>query len=248
MLDFDELLLHVARLDRRHRAAHGVDARQFFLGLGLERLHLALDLGRAVEDVAVVEQVGLVGQDLLHAQRPLLVPRPRQAERLVPGRQLHGAGARVLRQRHHQHLEENSRNVVFGLLLGQSERIHLHAVAEQPLFGVFDVVALFGDLVPQFHKGTHFAHFGDEREAGVDEERDAPDHLAEFLLTDLAESFTVSSTATAVASAKASSCTGVARLLQMVRADVHRIPLRQFVVVKIATSLISRIDGAGGNT
>ena len=50
----------------------------------------------AVEQVVVLQQVGLVGQDLLHAQRPLLVPRARQAERLVPGRQLHGAGAGVL--------------------------------------------------------------------------------------------------------------------------------------------------------
>ena len=49
-----------------------------------------------VEDVVVLQQVGLVGQHLLHPQRPLLVPRPRQAERLVPGRQLHGAGAGVL--------------------------------------------------------------------------------------------------------------------------------------------------------
>ena len=60
---------------------------------------------RAVEDVAVFEQVGLVGEDLLHAHRPLLVPGARQAERLVPGRQLHGAGARLLRQRHGQHLD-----------------------------------------------------------------------------------------------------------------------------------------------
>ena len=46
----------------------------------------------ALEDVGVVEQVGLVGQDLLDAQRPLLVPRPRQPERLVPGRQLRSRG------------------------------------------------------------------------------------------------------------------------------------------------------------
>ena len=51
---------------------------------------------RAVEDVVVLEQVGLEGQHLLQPQRPLLVPRPRQAERLVPRRQLDGAGAGVL--------------------------------------------------------------------------------------------------------------------------------------------------------
>ena len=69
-----------------------------------------------------------------------------------------------------------------GLLLGEAERVHLHAVAEQPLLGVGDAVALARDLVPQFDEGAHLAHFGDEAQAGVDEERNAPDHLAEFLL------------------------------------------------------------------
>ena len=55
----------------------------------------ARDLMAAVENVAEFEKVCLVGHDLLQAQRPLLIERPRQAERLVPGRQLHGAGARV---------------------------------------------------------------------------------------------------------------------------------------------------------
>ena len=53
-----------------------------------------------VEEVVVLEQVGLVREHLLDAQRPLLVPRPRQPERLVPGRELHRAGAGVLRERH----------------------------------------------------------------------------------------------------------------------------------------------------
>ena len=207
---FDQLLLHVAALDRLDRAAHLLDALELFLGLALERLDLAVDHLRAVENIAVVEQVGLVGEDLLHAQRPLLVPRPRQAERLVPRRQLHGAGARVLRQRHRQHLEQDARDVVFGLLLGQAERVHLHAVAEQPLLGIGDAVARARDLVPQFGEGAHLAHFGDEAQAGIDEERDAPDHLAEFFRLTSPDAFTVSSTAIAVASAKASSCTGVA--------------------------------------
>jgi hypothetical protein len=55
---------------------------------------LGLDHHRALEDVVVLEQVGLVGQDLLHPQRPLLVPRARQAERLVPRRQLDGGPGR----------------------------------------------------------------------------------------------------------------------------------------------------------
>ena len=142
VFDFDQLLLHVALLDRGDRAAQRLDVGELVLRLALELLDLGGDRRRAVENVAVFEQVGLVGEDLLHAQRPLLVPRPRQAERLVPGRQLHGAGARVLRQRHGQHLDEDARDVVLRLLLGQPERIDLHAVAEQPLLRVIDAVAL----------------------------------------------------------------------------------------------------------
>ena len=61
------------------------------------------DLGghdqRPLEEVGVLQEVGLVGQHLLDPQRPLLVPRPRQPERLVPRGQLDGAGAGVLGQR-----------------------------------------------------------------------------------------------------------------------------------------------------
>src|SRR5262249_14552623 len=94
---FHELLLHVALLDRGDRAAQRLRVGEPLLGLALELPDLGGDRRRAIEDVAVFEEVGLVGENLLHAQRPLLVPRPRQAERLVPGRQLHRARARVLR-------------------------------------------------------------------------------------------------------------------------------------------------------
>ena len=83
---------------------------------------------------------------------------------------MHRAGARVLRQRHRQHFDENARDIVFRLRLGQSQRIHLHAVAEQPLLGVGDAVALARGLVPQFDEGAHLAHLGDEAQPGVDEE------------------------------------------------------------------------------
>ena len=83
--------------------------------------HFAGDDRRVVENVAVFQQVGFISQDLLHAQRPLLIPRPRQAERLIPGRQLHGARPRVFGKRHRQHLDQDARDVVFGLLLGQPE-------------------------------------------------------------------------------------------------------------------------------
>jgi hypothetical protein len=81
-------LLHIGVLDRRDRAPHLEHARELFAG-GLDQLARSrLDDVRAVEDVRVLEQVGLVGEDLLCAQRELLIPRPGQAEGLVPGRQL----------------------------------------------------------------------------------------------------------------------------------------------------------------
>ena len=102
-----------------------------------------LDHHRPFEDVALVlEQVGLERHHLLDAQRPLLVPRPRQAERLVPRRQLDRARARLLRQRHRQHLEDDALDVVLRLLRGEAERVDLHAVAEAALARVGDAVAL----------------------------------------------------------------------------------------------------------
>jgi hypothetical protein len=78
--------------------------------LGDEPLHHL----RALEDVGVLEQVGLEGEHLLQAQRPLLVPRARQAERLVPGGQLHGAGAGVAAERDRERLEDDPLDVVLG--------------------------------------------------------------------------------------------------------------------------------------
>jgi hypothetical protein len=43
--------------------------------------------------------------------------------------------------------------------------------------GSVDAVALAADLVPQLGEGAHLGDLLDEAHAGVDEERDAPDHL-----------------------------------------------------------------------
>ena len=174
----DQRLFHV--VDGRDGAAHRLKLGEFGAGLILQLLDLAVDLDRAVEDVAIVEQVGLVGDDLLQPERPLLVPRPRQAERLVPGRELHGAGARLLRQRHRQHRQQDAIDVVLGLLLGQPKRVHLHAVAEAAELRVLHAVALLGDLVPQIDEGAHLGDLGDEAHAGIDEERDAADDVREI--------------------------------------------------------------------
>ena len=97
----------------------------------------------------ILEQVGLVGQDLLEAKRPLLVPRPGQAERLVPGGQLDRSRAGVPPERHRERLERDAVDVVLGLGLGQPERIDLDAVAQAAVLLVLDAVALAAELVPQ---------------------------------------------------------------------------------------------------
>ena len=199
-VDADDDLL--AGLDAADPLAVGVDERGLHVVDGLDRAAVLVDdrhlraraleqLGdepvhdlRALEDVGVLEQVGLVGEHLLDAQRPLLVPRPRQAERLVPGRQLDRARAGVAAERHGERLEHDALDVVLGLGLGQAERVDLHAVAEAQVLGVLHAVALAAELLPQ---DAHRAQLGvllDEAHAGVDEERDAPEDLAHELLVD----------------------------------------------------------------
>ena len=106
--------------DDRHLGARGVDQLR----------HQCIHHVRALEDVRIVEEVGLVRQHLLDAQRPLLVPRPRQAEGLVPRRQLDRACAGVAAQRDSERLEHDALHVVLGLGLREAERVDLDAVAE----------------------------------------------------------------------------------------------------------------------
>ena len=81
-----ELGLHVGH--GRHGAALLRHDGHLLARAGHELLDEPVHHLRALEDVRVLQDVGLVGEDLLDPQRPLLVPRPRQAERLVPGGKL----------------------------------------------------------------------------------------------------------------------------------------------------------------
>ena len=124
----DHLRLHVGH--GRHRAAALGHDRHLLRAPAISSATSPSITLRALEDVGVVEQVGLVGQDLLDAQRPLLIPGPRQPERLVPGRQLQRARASGAAHRHAQRLEHDPDDVVLRLRLGQPQRVDLHAVAE----------------------------------------------------------------------------------------------------------------------
>ena len=223
----DERGLHV--VDGGDGAAHLGDAGELGAGAGLQLLDLGGDRRVAVEEVAVLEEVGLVGHDLLHAERPLLVPGAGEAEGLVPGRELDGAGAGVLREGDGEHLEEDAVDVVLRLLLGQAEGVDLHAVAEAAELGVGDAVVVAADLVPELDEGAHLAELGDEADAGVHEEGDAGDDLGEVLgldlLADLVED------GAGGGEREGELLLGRrAGFLQVVAADVHRVPLRDRAV------------------
>ena len=174
----DQPGLEVPRLHRRHHPAQLRDLGHLRLGAGHQLGRLGLHHGGAVEQVAVLQQVRLVRQHLLDAQAPLLVPGPGQAQRLVPGRELDGAGPRVSGQGDGQHLQDDPLDVVLRLRLGQAQRVDLHAVAEAAARGVGDPVPLPGDRVPEPGEGPHLAHLLDEADARVHEEGDPPDDLA----------------------------------------------------------------------
>ena len=110
-------------------------------------------------------------------------------------------------------------------------RVDLHAVAEQAVLLLGDAVALAADLVPELDEGAHLAQLGDEADAGIDEEADPPDRLAEIGRRHLP----------AVADGVQHGHRGRQRvgqllhrrgpgLLQMVAADVGRVPFRQLAV------------------
>ena len=126
-MGLDQAGLHVG--DGLDRAAVLGDDGHLLAGALDQLLDQAVHHLRALEDVGVLEQVGLVGEDLLDPQAPLLIPRPREAERLVPGRELDRAGAGVAAERHGERLEHDPRHVVLRLRLGQPERVDLDAVA-----------------------------------------------------------------------------------------------------------------------
>ena len=173
------------RLDSVERTAHREDLVELGPAPRRRARRSCVDDCGALEDVVVLEDVGLVGEYLLHPQRPLLIPRSRQAERLVPCRQLDAAGPRRLRQGHGEHLEDDPLHVVLRLRLGESEAVDLDAVAEPQRLCVGHPVALTADALPEHAEGAQLADLLDEADAGVDEERDRSEHVGEAVGGDL---------------------------------------------------------------
>ena len=185
-IGFDEGALHIAGFDGGDGAAQVVDASQFFAGLEFQLFDLFRNNPGTVENIVELQEIGFIGDDLLQAQRPLLVPGARQAQGLVPGRQLHGPRPGVFAQHDGQHFQQNPIDVVFRLLFGEAQRVHLNAISEPSVFFLFDAKAVARNLLPQFRKGPHLGDFRDQLDAGVEEKTDAPDDPREISVRDLA--------------------------------------------------------------
>jgi hypothetical protein len=172
--------------------------------LGLGRLDQlggeGLDHVGAVEDVVVLEQVGLVGQHLLHPQRPLLVPRAGQAERLVPRRQLERPGPGRL-DSVTPSISSTMRCTLFsGWASVSPEAVDLHAVAEPAGLGVGDAVALEADASHSSVKARILQVSSTKRMPAFTKNEIEPNTWAKRSSVDLARLRTASSTPMAVAS------------------------------------------------
>jgi hypothetical protein len=226
----DEFPLDIARFDRGNDPALRLDVVDFPSRTRDQFPDLGGDDRRAIENVLVLEQIGFEGHHLLHPQCPLLIPGARQAHRLVPGGELDGAGSRAFREHDRQHLQHDSLHVVFRLRLGQPQGVYLHAIAEPPQPGIFNLVAGQRQFVPHFSERPELAALFDETYAGIDKEGDTFDDLGKRLRLDLAGSLHP-------IKHRHRRAQGISqflhrrgpRLLQVVTADIGRIPLRHML-------------------
>ena len=141
-----------------------------------------------------------------------------------------GAGAGVAAQRHGQRLEHDPGHVVLRLRLGQPERVDLDAVAQAQDLLVGDAVALAADLLPELAHRAQLGVLLDEADAGVDEEGDPAEDLGEVLLGDLAARLDLVEDGDR-GRERVGDLLHRRRpgLLQVVAADVDRVPLRDLV-------------------
>ena len=130
-------------------------------------------------------------------------------------------------------------DVVLGLLLGQAEGVHLHAVAEAPELLVLHAPALEADPVPHGGEGPHLAGLLDEADPGVDEEADPADHRRQVAWVHLARGGHGVDDADGRGQGVGDLLDrGGPRFLEVVAADVHRVPARD-----VADGVGDGVDG-----
>ena len=140
------------------------------LGLALELVGQALDEPRAAQGVGDVGDVGLVGDDLLGAQR--------DARRLLRGQGqglVQGVGVQALGPAEHarERLDGGARDVDLGLLGGERDAGGLSVEAQLPAALVAGLVVLTHPAGPDPSGGPVLRDLLEEVDVGVEEERQA---------------------------------------------------------------------------
>src|SRR3954454_18261909 len=165
-----DLPLGEVLLDRFDHAAELVDAREVPVRLLLELVGQRLDEVRAAERVDGVRDAGLVGDDLLRAQRDPHRLLGRQRKRLV-------VGVRVQRLRAAEHagerLDRRADDVVERLLGGERHARRLHVRAHEPRARVARAVRLAHLARPDAPGGADLRDLLEEVDVGVEEEAQA---------------------------------------------------------------------------
>ena len=131
----------------------------------------------------------------------------------------------VAAERDGERLEHDALHVVLRLGLREPERVDLHAVAEAPVALARDPVAGAAELVPQPRHRAQLRVLLHEAHAGVDEEGDAREHPAHARVADPGAHLVEHRDRRGQRVGDLLHRRG-AGLLQVVGADVHRVPAR----------------------
>ena len=163
-----DLALGEVLLDRGDHPAQLVDLGEVVVGLALELVGQRLDEVRAAERVDGVRHAGLVGDDLLGAQRDADRLLGGQRERLVVG-----VGVQRLRAAEHagQRLDRRAHDVVERLLGGERHARGLRVEAHEPRARVLGAEGLAQLARPDPPRGAVLGDLLEEVDLGVEEER-----------------------------------------------------------------------------
>ena len=152
---------------------------------------------------------------------PLLVPGPRQSQSLIPGRQLNRP-ARLFRQGHPASRERCAEHCSLAATRS-APGVNLDAVAEPPHLGITHPISLAGELLPHIHKARILQHSSIKRIPALTKKRCVHD-VAKASSSICPESRIASSTAIAVEGVGKLLHRCGTRFLQVVTADVGRVP------------------------
>src|SRR5216683_2957664 len=172
-----DLALHIAALDRGHRAAEVVDLFEVLARLLFEFAGERFDVPGAAERVDRIGHTRLVSNNLLGAQCEQGGGLARKRQRLVAR-----IGVERLRAAEHrgQRLERNADDVVIDLLRGEARACRLRMEAHHHRALVLRAEAVLHDARPQVARRAVLGDFLEEVVVHVEEEGEAAREVVDF--------------------------------------------------------------------